>query len=126
MRLLERQRGPLTVVEVHGALIAPAGSAMLTSSVRRLVHAGRRHLVIDLHDLTWMDAGGLGALVGAHNVMAAHRGSFAVAATGRRSFELLAITRLTDVFDVFASVEAALRDLQGSSPETSDRAAMRP
>jgi anti-sigma B factor antagonist len=126
MRIIERQRGYMTVLDVHGALTAPSGSAMLRGSVRRLVQAGRLHLVVDLQHVAWADAGGIGALVDAHNVMTAHDGTFCLTAGRPYVSDLLALTGLSTIFDVFDTVDAAIRDGQPSSSSTADSAAMRP
>lgn len=110
MRIDERAVGETTVLDLHGTLAGPEASAMLEGIVRRLARTGRQKLVANLLGVSAIDAAGLGALVGAYNVVRRNQGTLKLAHVTKRIHDLIVITRLVTVFDTFDSVEDAIRD----------------
>jgi anti-sigma B factor antagonist len=73
----------------------------LRDAVRRQLDAGRRHLVLDLGRVPYVDSCGLGTMVQAY--VSAHRagGSVRLLNVTPRVRQLLAITRLLTVFEMY-------------------------
>lgn len=115
MRITERSIGDATVLDLHGPLFGPDGTELLSATIHRLAHAGRRQLVVNLEDVPSIDAAGLGALVDAYTVMIHTCGSFKLAHIARRLHDLIVITRLVTVFDIFDSVEEAIGHSSGAT-----------
>jgi len=61
---------------------------------------GRRRLELDLESVERLNAGGLGRLVALHTVLRTAGGGLALRNVGARAYEVLAVTRLTQVLDV--------------------------
>ncbi len=102
--------GDAQVVQV----IRPAGD--LDASSAGLLHdllsalaarPGRRHLVIDLGQITFLDAAGLGALIRGRNHARDTGGGFALACTDGTALRLLRLTGLIAVLGVCDSVDQA-------------------
>ena len=66
-------------------------------------------VIVDLAGLGFIDASGLGALVSGWKQARRAGGDLLLAAPQRRVVEVLAITRLLDLFSVHPSVEEAVR-----------------
>lgn len=110
VRITERSIGDLTVLDLHGPLFGPEATERFGATVHRLA---RQRLVVNLEDVPSMDAAGLGALVDAYRVMTCNGGTFRLAHVTKRLHDLIVITRLVTVFDIFDSVGDAIRDGSG-------------
>jgi anti-sigma B factor antagonist len=119
MYITERPLRDSTVLELHGALTAPAATELLDAAVRRVSGSGRQRLVINLGDVPSIDAAGLGALVTAYGVVRRNGGSLRLANVGRRVHTLLVLCRLATVFEMFESVEEAVSNGSGARPDPS-------
>ena len=101
----------VTVVDCHGRIVFGDESMQLRESVKKLL-TETKSIVINLEACTYIDSGGLGTLVGlftsAHGVGAEVK----LAALTHRVGELLQVTKLLTVFEVFDSVEEAARSFQ--------------
>ena len=86
------------VVVLHGELDVATG-APLRADLRRRFDEGERDVVIDLGDVSFIDAAGLGILVGAHRLYTNAGGSLRVRAPQRSVHRLLEITGLTRVLE---------------------------
>ena len=84
-------RLPFSIVPVEGALRAPA-TAKLRRRVEALVGRGERQVVLDLADLSEIDAAGIGELVRAFNAVKAAGGVLQVAHASRHVRKLLQVT----------------------------------
>ena len=70
--------------------------------------AGKGQLVVNLAQVTQVDTSGLTALVTAHVTAAKRGGALKLASPAKRIRELLDITRLNTLFEVFDSEDAAV------------------
>ena len=110
MRITERWLGDTTILDLQGPLTGPEGTERLGATVHRLNRAGRQQLVVNLEDVPSIDAAGLGALVDAYSVTTRNGGTLKLAHLAKRLHDLIVITRLVTVFDIFDSVEDAIRN----------------
>lgn len=104
-----------TYTDVDGVRVLAAPSALDVYTVPAFrdtqveaVNAGRYRQVVDLSKTTYIDSTGLGVLVGALKRTRAHMGWLRLAALPEQVSALLRTTGLTQVFEVFDSVDAAV------------------
>jgi anti-sigma B factor antagonist len=95
------------VVHLSGAIIFGDESSLLRKRVRDLLNQSNQ-LVLDLHEVSYIDSGGLGTLVALY--ASAHKagGEIKLSRLGPRPSEVLQITKLITIFDVFDDVDAAV------------------
>jgi anti-sigma B factor antagonist len=100
VQVLEYVYPNLVVLELRDQLTVETESD-LRDAVRRQLAAGRRHLVLDLARVPYVDSCGLGTMVQAY--VSAHRagGSVKLWNITPRVRQLLTITRLLTVFELY-------------------------
>jgi len=100
VQVLEHLYSNVVVLELTERLTVET-EADLKDAVRRQLDAGRRHLVLDLARVPYVDSCGLGTMVQAY--VSAHRagGWVKLRNVTPRVHHLLTITRLTTVFEFF-------------------------
>lgn len=101
-----------TVVRVGGEIDA-FSAPTLRERLEAEINAGHTHLVVDLEDVSFMDSSGLSALIGGLAAARSRNGSLSLAGPGERILRVLTITGLTDVFEIFSSVDAACEASDG-------------
>ena len=110
MRICERRFGDATVLDLAGPMVAGKADGLIETAVRRQVRDGRRIVIANLGNVPAIDAAGLGALVVAYTTMRRAGGVFRLACVTKRIHDVIVMTRLTAVFDIFDCVEHAVNE----------------
>lgn len=109
LEISEALAGAVTVLTLTGRLIADEEDVLFAQHVDRLVAAGRVKLVVDFHDVTSIDSGGVGTLVAKLLSVRRRGGDMRLLRLTDRTHRVLEITRLLEVFSIFESSDAAIR-----------------
>jgi anti-sigma B factor antagonist len=102
-------RPPYTVLAVKGE-VDVYSAPRLREKLVELVSQGRRHIVVDLESVDFLDSTGLGVLVGGLKRLRSHEGDLTLVCTQSRILKVFEITGLTTVFRIAATVEEATED----------------
>jgi len=106
--VIEHVLGDAAVLQLGGPLTTPGAGDQLQHAVARLALEGRRLIVADLARVSAIDASGLGSIVAAYRTCAENLGHLRLVHVPRRIQQLIDITGLGKVFEVFDSIDAAL------------------
>jgi anti-sigma B factor antagonist len=109
LKITERRAGPVAVLEISGHLVADDGACRCLQQVSLLVIAGWLNVLVDLSRVTYIDSGGVGALVASYVHVSRRGGRMKLLCPSARASRVLTITRLSEVFEVFDTEDAALR-----------------
>jgi anti-sigma B factor antagonist len=109
--LVVREQEAWSVLAVSGEIdIATAPS--LRERLHALLAADKRQLVVDLDDVGFLDSTALGVLVGVLKRARSEGGEVRIVCTQPRVRKVFEITRLDSAFDLFDSVDEAVRGAQ--------------
>lgn len=108
MRVSERRAGGVTVLDLTGRLVLEEGVPVLRAAIDRLVGDGRRQILLNMREVTYVDSCGLGLLIAKLVSVRRSGGDVRLLHLTDRTSHLLEITRLLDVFLVFTSEQDAL------------------
>jgi anti-sigma B factor antagonist len=105
----------IELVEQHEGvmIVAPRGRLDMATapefreSVKRLVEAGSSHVVVDLHEVSFVDSSGLGAIVGGLKAARNAGGDLRIARANQQVLLVLDLTSLNRVLEPHATVEEA-------------------
>jgi anti-sigma B factor antagonist len=109
MKINTRQVGNVTVLEVDGKITIGAGDLALRGAVHEALDGGGSNLVIDLGRVTTIDSSGVGELVSAYTTATNRGAKLKLARIPQKVNDVLTITQLITVFDVYDSVDEAVR-----------------
>jgi anti-sigma B factor antagonist len=107
-----RDSGDVTVLDMGGRIVLGDGSALLRKTIRQLLDANRNKIVINLADVDYIDSSGIGELVHAFTSAKTRGGELKLLHLTRKVHDILQITKLYTVFDVFTDENAAVRSFQ--------------
>jgi stage II sporulation protein AA (anti-sigma F factor antagonist) len=108
------------IITVSGELDADTGLALQHQLAGQVVH-GRRHLVLDLAEVPFMDSSGLRVIVRTVNDMRNVDGSVSLAAPTQVVRRVLDLTGVGMSCRIFDTADAACEALLGRNDEVSDR-----
>ncbi|HVO82404.1 MAG TPA: STAS domain-containing protein [Terriglobales bacterium] len=101
-----------TVIYCKGRIAYCERAAALSERVAHLLPRSRQ-LVLELSGVEMIDSAGLGELVEMHRLARTTGCSMKLAAPRRHVRQLLELTNLASVFEIYASVEEAVPGLHG-------------
>ena len=109
-----RQEGDVTVVDAAGRITMGESAAALQQSLRGLTAQGTKKILLNLAGVSFMDSAGMGEMVGCY-VSGSRMGTkIKICEATRRISDVLQMTRLTNVLDVYDSEHEALQSFQRS------------
>jgi len=98
----------VTVMEFNGRVTLGEGSLVYRKAVREALWAGQRKLALDYGDITYQDSSGNGEMVSAYTIVRNSGGQLVIFDLTKRVHDLLQVTKLFTVFEVFDSLRDAL------------------
>jgi anti-sigma B factor antagonist len=111
LNILNKQIGDVSVVALKGRIILGEGSSALRERIKSLVGDGKKKIVLNMANVTYIDSAGLGTLVAAHISVKKQGTTLLLSDLGNKFHEVLQITRLLTVFSVYATEAEAISSL---------------
>jgi anti-sigma B factor antagonist len=109
MTLNTREIGDVTVVDVAGRITVQEGWEQLRDLTRALQNDGRMKLVLNLQQVPYIDSTALGEIIRTYTSVIRHNGSVKLLNVSSHVHQLLVITSLLSVFDLFESEADAVK-----------------
>jgi anti-sigma B factor antagonist len=113
LRMSTRTLEGALVVDCSGRLTFGEESASLRDMVKKLIVESPA-IVMNLREVNYIDSGGLGTLVSLYTTARNAGGSVKLASLSQRVGDLLQVTKLLTIFEVFDDEEAAARSFKKS------------
>ena len=109
LRATYREAGGITVVDLGGRITLGEGSALLRKTIRELLEERRNLILLNLADVDYIDSSGIGELVSAYMGVKNRGGTLKLLQLTKKVHDLLQLTKLFTVFEVFSDESRALR-----------------
>lgn len=109
LKITTRETDGVTVLALDGRLSMGEETNSLRDKVKAFLAEGKSKMVLNMDRTTQIDSVGLGTLVGLHATAKAQNVSLRLSNLGPRLKEILQVTKLLTVFDVFESEAEAVR-----------------
>ena len=107
LKLATRTKDGILVVDCSGRIVFGEESSLLRDTVKNAVSENNR-IVLNLGDVNYIDSGGLGILVELSTSAQKAGGTIKLTSLTKRVSDLLQITKLLTVFDVYNSEAEAV------------------
>jgi anti-sigma B factor antagonist len=99
----------VTVIALTGRITLGEGTSRLREAVRQALDRGRNKIVLNLGEVMYLDSSGLGEMVHSLTTVRAEGGQLKLAKLQSLTRDLIRITRLFTVFEVFPDDESAVK-----------------
>jgi len=107
-----RDSGPVTIVDLSGRISLGEGSALLRKTIRDLLDGGQTRILLNLGDVNYIDSSGIGELVSAFTAVRNRTGELKLLNLTKKVHDLLQLTKLFTVFEVYSEEGTAIRSYQ--------------
>ncbi len=103
-----REKEGITILDLKGPLTAGAGAATLRETLRSRLGEEHKQLILNLAEVEYIDSTGLGAMVMCFTGSRKAGGRLVLLNLNRRHLELLVLTKLSTVFEIFDDEQQAV------------------
>jgi anti-sigma B factor antagonist len=107
LKISTRMVDSIMIVDCAGRLIFGEESAFLRDTVKKLI-VEKKRLVLNLSGIAFIDSGGLGTLVALYTTAHGGGGHIKLANLTQRVGDLLHITKLVTIFEVYDNEQQAV------------------
>ncbi len=101
-------QGQVRIIELSGKITIGAGDVQLRQLVHQSVEDGRSKILLDLANVSTIDSSGIGEMVACYTTVTKRGGALKLLNLSSKINDILQVTQLITVFDVFESKEEAL------------------
>jgi anti-sigma B factor antagonist len=108
LKITNREVEGVSVVTLDGRIVLGDESNALRMKLKSLIAEGKKQIVLNMDNITYIDSAGLGILVAAHCSAKTQGASLRMCHLGRKFQEVLQITKLVTVFEVCDTEAAAV------------------
>jgi anti-sigma B factor antagonist len=109
VKLTTRQVGDVIVIDATGRITLGEGASHFRDTIRDLATKGEKKLLVNLSDVSYIDSSGIGEMVSGFTTVTNHGGQLKLLGLTKRVKDLLQITKLYTVFEVFEDEASAVR-----------------
>ncbi len=99
----------IAVVDVSGRITVGEGNVMLRETLVTLLDQGRKKILLNLHEVGYVDSSGMGELVRSCTTVRNQGGRMKLVNLSKRVHDLLHMTRLHSVFEIEPDEASALQ-----------------
>ena len=115
MKTAKRQVADVVIVDVAGRITVGEGSAALRELIRETVGGGNRKILLNLHEVGYIDSSGLGELVKSYTTVRGQGGQLKLVQVSKRVHDLLQMTRLHLVLEIEPDEATAIQSFADSA-----------
>lgn len=108
MEIERKEKEGVQVLNLDGQLVAGDDVVTVRSEIEKLVAEGKSRIVLNLENVEYIDSSGLGMMVMCYSATQKAGGDLKLLNLTRRNIELLVLTKLETVFEVFDDVQNAV------------------
>ena len=108
LTIQQREREGITILELDGRITVGPEASALRDSCSQLAAEGKQNVVLELSKVDFIDSTGLGALVICATTLRKGGGNVKLVNLNRRNIELLVMTKLATVFEIFNDEQDAI------------------
>jgi anti-sigma B factor antagonist len=104
----DRDVNGVTVIEIDGRVVLGEESNSFREKVKSLLAAGKKKIVLNLANVSYIDSAGLGTLVATFHSARSQGATLKLANLGQKFKEVLQVTKLMTVFDTYENETEAI------------------
>jgi anti-sigma B factor antagonist len=108
LQISRREREGIAIFDLTGRLVVGPSTNQFRETLQKAIGEGQHNVILNLQGVEYIDSTGLGALVICFTLAQKGGGALKLVHLNRRELELLVLTKLTTVFDVFNDEQDAV------------------
>ena len=108
MKISTQTLGDVEIIKLQGKITIGAGDSQLREVITNALNQGKQKILLDMEGVTTIDSSGIGELVGSFTTVTNRGGKLKLLHLPSKVTDLLQVTQLITVFEVYENQEQAL------------------
>jgi anti-sigma B factor antagonist len=108
MEIQRREREGITILDLKGRLAVGEPCTLLRENINEQIAQGNKQLLLQLQHVDYIDSTGLGSMVICYTTLQKIGGSLKLVHLNRRNLELMLLTKLSTIFQIFGDEQEAI------------------
>jgi anti-sigma B factor antagonist len=108
MKITEEMKGDVVVLRMSGKIMGGPDSEIYQKQVKDLVGQGKKNIVVDMSQVSWVNSTGLGILIAGYSTVKNAGGALKLVGVNKRIDQILMVTKLHTIFETFDEEARAL------------------
>ncbi len=108
LRMMDKEVNGVFILTLDGRIVLGEESHFFREKLKSLLAEGKKKIVLNMADVSYIDSAGLGTLVAAHFSAKNKGASIRLCHLDRNFHDVMQMTRILTVFDVFDTVIASI------------------
>jgi len=109
MKATSRTADGIEIIQLQGKITIGSGDSQLREVITNALNSGKNNLLLDMSGVTTIDSSGIGELVGSYTTVTNRGGKLKLLHLPAKLNELLHVTQLITVFEVYENEQDALK-----------------
>lgn len=109
MKATSREVAGVAIISLQGKIMIGSGDSQLRESITDALNSGKTKILLDMSGVTTIDSSGIGELVGSFTTVTNRGGKLKLLHLPAKLNELLHVTQLITVFEVYESEEEGIK-----------------
>ena len=107
LEIQRRDKEGVAILDIKGRLVV-GGASLLREKVNEEVVNNHNQIILNLKDVDYIDSTGLGTMVICYTTLQKSGGGLKLVHLNRRNIELMLLTKLSTVFQIFGEEQEAV------------------
>jgi anti-sigma B factor antagonist len=116
----ERYRQDVVIVDLAGKVTTGEPIVQIKQVTRRLIADGVRRVILNLEKVTYTDSSGMGEIIACYSILREHDGMLKLVQVPPRVMELLRITKLDTVVEIFETEDEGVESFDNDANRVSN------
>jgi len=113
-RIFTRSVADVSIVDLSGRVTIGEGSVLLRDKVHELLNQGVRKILLNVHEVGYVDSSGIGTIVKVYTSVRGQGGHLKLVNPNKRLKDLLDMTKLSAVFEILPDEATAIHSFGAS------------
>jgi len=109
MKFSSRKVDNVSIIDIEGKILLGDGDVEIKQAVDDMLSRGDKYILLNLARVPYIDSAGLGEIIRCFTAIRKNGGSFKLLSPNQRLIDLLAITKLVNVFDWYNDEPSAVK-----------------
>jgi anti-sigma B factor antagonist len=108
LEIQKREKEGIVILDLKGRLIVGEPATLLRDTIKEEASQGSIKIILNLAEVDYIDSTGLGGMVICYTTLQKAGGALKLDRLNRRNIELLLLTKLSTIFEIFGEEQDAI------------------
>ncbi len=115
LKINARESGNVVILDLNGRITIGEETAALRDAIKEHLEVGKKNILLNLGEVSYIDSTGLGQFVGSFATVASRDGKLKLLNLQKRLQELMQITKLITVFETYTDEATAVHSFSAAA-----------